>query len=341
MRLQPGLLRTLVLGTTLLMTVLTTANAQPAEKVYRMAFVHPARPAAELTETGHPYLKVLFSELQRLGYVEGQNLVVERRSAEGRTAQFPELAQEVVRLQPDVVLAISSRLVRALKAATTTIPIVGLTADPIAGGIVSNLARPGGNITGFSATSSDENLGKQLELLREVVPTVSRVAFLVPQRLWEGPEDRYGRVMRAAASRLGLTLVGAALLDPIQEPEYRRVFAGIVRDRVEALVVGDAAENFVHRRVIVELAAQARLPAMYPFRDFVDAGGLMGYVEDVAQRFRGAALYIDRILKGTHPGELPYQLPTNFELVINLKTANALGLTIPPSVLLRADQVIE
>jgi putative tryptophan/tyrosine transport system substrate-binding protein len=333
--------RRFLISAGVLLAVPLAAEAQPAGTAHRMAIVHPALRAANLTEAGHPYYKEFFSELRRLGYVEGQNLVVERRSAEGRAARYPELVQEVVRLQPDLVFAVSSRLVLALKAATTTIPIVGLTADPIAGGIVSSLARPGGNVTGFSVTTADENLGKQLALLHEGVPTVSRVAFLVPQRMWEGPEDRYGRVMSEAASRLGLTLVGAALRDPIQEPEYRRVFAEIVRDRVEALVVGDPPENLAHRQVIVELAARARLPAMYPYRDFVHAGGLMAYAVDVAQIYRGVAGYIDRIFKGTPPGELPYQLPTKFELIINLQTAKTLGLTIPRLVLLRADRVIE
>ena len=316
-------------------------EAQQAGKVYRIAFVHPSEPIADLTEEKSRYIKVLFSELRRLGYTEGKNLVVERRSAEGRTERHQVLAREVAQLKPDLILAITSRLVMAFKVATKTIPIVGLTSDPIAEGLVASLARPGGNITGFSVTAGDEILGKRLELLREVVPTVSRVAFLAPRTSSEGPYASYGRLMGEAAQRMGLTLVAAPLGDPIQEPEYRRAFGLMARERAEALVVGDHAENFTHRRVIVDLAAQARLAAMYPYLDFAEAGGLMAYAGDLAENYRGAAGYIARILEGANPGELPYQQPAKFELVINLKTAKALGLTIPQSLLIRADQVIE
>ena len=179
--------RTFLCGLTLGTLTPLDVEAQQAGKVYRIAFVHPSAPIADLTEEKSRYIKVLFSELRRLGYTEGKNLVVERRSAEGRTERHQVLAREVAQLKPDLILAITSRLVMAFKVATKTIPIVGLTSDPIAEGLVASLARPGGNITGFSATAGDEILGKRLELLREVVPTVSRVAFLAPRRSWEGP----------------------------------------------------------------------------------------------------------------------------------------------------------
>jgi putative ABC transport system substrate-binding protein len=280
---------------------------------------------------------VLLSELRRLGYVEGQNLVVERRSAEGRPTRFPEIAREVVRLQPHLILAPSSRIVRELQAATTTIPIVGITADPIAEKLVASLARPGGNLTGFSADAEGSVLEKHVELLKAAVPTVSRVAVLVSRDLWE----RESGARPQAGTRVGVTVVGALLHEPIQEPEYRRVFAAMARERVEALIVADQGENWVHRRLIGELAAQARLPTIHDNRAYVESGGLMSYGVDLSELYRGAAGYIDRILRGANPGELPYQLPTKFELVINLKTAKALGLTIPPSVLARADEVIQ
>jgi len=260
-----------------------------------------------MTEGGHRYYRVLFSELRRLGYVEGKNLMVERRSGEGHTGRYPDLAREVVQLRPDVIYANSEQLVWAFKTATTTIPIVGTTGDPIASGLVASMARPGGNVTGFSVTAGDEILGKYLELLREAVPRVSRVAFLLRRAAWE---DRYGRVMLEAAQHVGLTLVGMPLRDPIQEPEYRRAFAAMARERVQALVVSDHAENIAHHRLIVELAAQGRLPAIYPSRDFADVGGLMVYGFDFADLWLGAARYIDRILKGANPAELPYQQPT-------------------------------
>ena len=195
--------------------------------------------------------KVLFSELRRLGYVEGQNLIVERCSAEGRPTHFPEVAREVVRLQPDLILAPSARLVRALQAETPTIPIVGITPDPIAEKLVTSLARPGGNLTGFSSDAEGSVVEKHVELLKAAVPTASRVAVLASREIWE----REAGARPQAGTRVGVMVVGALLGEPIQEPEYRRVFAEMVRERVEALVVADQPENFLHRRLIVELAA--------------------------------------------------------------------------------------
>jgi putative ABC transport system substrate-binding protein len=229
-------------------------------------------------------------------------------------------------------------MARAFQAATTTIPTVGITPDPIFEKLVASLARPGGNLTGFSVEAGEELIGKNVEILKEAVPRASRVALLTPQADWEMP---YGLVMRRVGARVGMTVIGALLSDPIQEPEFRRAFAAMVRDRVDTLIVADSAENFTHRQLIVTLAAQARLPAIYPFREFVDVGGLMSYSVDFAAMFRDAAGYVDRIFKGANPGDLPYQLPTKVPLVINLKTAKALGLTIPPAVLARADEVIQ
>jgi putative ABC transport system substrate-binding protein len=216
------------------------AEAQQPRKVYRLALVQPAATVADMTEAKDSYYKMLFSELRRLGYVEGQNLVVERRSAEGNPARFPELAREVVQLQPDLIFAISSRLVRALKTATTTIPIVGITGDPLSYGanLVTSLARPGGNFTGFSTDAEGSSIEKLVELLKAAVPMASRVAVLASRDVWE----RESGARPQAGARVGVTVVGALLGESIQEPEYRRVFAAMVRERVEALVVAD------HRR---------------------------------------------------------------------------------------------
>jgi putative tryptophan/tyrosine transport system substrate-binding protein len=316
------------------------AEAQEAGKVYRIALVHPSRPAAEMTEEGVRAYKAFFSELRRLGYVEGKNLVVERRSAEGRTERQPEIVAGVIRLKPDVIVAISAPLARHFKAATTTIPIVGTSADPVASGIVTNLARPGGNITGFSSSPGDEMLGKQLELLSEAAPNALRVAVLTP-RPQTPVEARWHPLIGSLGERLGRTVIMALVDSPVREPEYRRVFAAMAREHVQALFVTDYPENLTNRRVILELARTNRLPAIYPYREFVDDGGLMSYGIDTGELFRQVAGYVDRILKGANPGDLPYQLATKFELVINRKTAKALGLTIPQSLLLRADQVIE
>jgi putative tryptophan/tyrosine transport system substrate-binding protein len=242
-----------------------------------------------------------------------------------------------VQRQPHLIFALTGRVAKAFQAATTTIPIVAIAGDPIVDNIVPSLARPGGNLTGFSADAGEQH-GKHLELLKDMVPTASRVAFLSPRAGWELPSSR---AMRQAFNRTGLTLIGALLDDPIQEAEYRRAFVAMVRERVEALVVGDFGENYAHRQLIVELAAQSRLPTIYPFRAFVDVGGLIAYSVDVSDLFRRVAGYIDRIFKGANPGELPYEMATKIQLAINLKTAKALGLTIPPSVLARADEVIQ
>ena len=330
--------RAFLAGAATLLAAPLAAEAQDAGKVYRIAIVHPVRRVADMREGGDRIYSVFFAELRRLGYVEGKNLVVERRSAEGYTGRYPDLAREVVQLRPHVICASSTQLVAAFKAATTTVAIVGTTEDPVASGLVDSLARPGGNITGFSVNVGEEIFGKYLELLREAAPKTSRVAFLLRRAAWEG---RYGQMMVAAAQRAGLTVIGAPLKDPIQEPEYRRVFAGIVRERAQVLVVSDHAENLAHHQLIVALAVQDRLPAIYPFRDFANAGGLMAYGFDVADLWLGVARYVDRILKGANPGDLAYQQPTKFELVVNMRTAKALGLSIPPSLLARADQVIE
>ena len=292
-----------------------------------------------LSETGGlPIFRALFQELRRLGYVEGQNLVVERYSGEGRTEYYAELARNVVRRKPDLIFAVSARLVQHFKAATTTIPVVGYTSDPVSLGLGASLARPGGNITGVVPDVGLELWDKQLQFLTEATPTASRVAYLTPRAVWDNPT---GAAMRAAAQRRGITLLGALLDSPVQEGEYRRAFAVMARERADALIVNDSPENYTWQRLIVELAENARLPAVYPNRMFVELGGLMAYGTDSVDLFRYTAHQIDQILKGAKPGEIPFYEATKFELVVNLKTAKALGLTIPPSLLTVADEVIE
>jgi putative ABC transport system substrate-binding protein len=262
------------------------AEAQPAGKTYRIALAHPSAAVSDMAEGRNRHFGQLFSELRRLGYVEGQNLVVERRSAAGRTERFPELARDVVQLHPHLILAVSSRLIRHLKSATTVIPIVGITGDPVAAGIVVSLAAPGGNITGFAGTPGDEIYAKHFGLMREAVPEATRVAFLAPKESWEG---RDGHATREAARRAGVTLVGTPLADPIQESEYQRAFAVMTREGVKAVLVGNDPENFTNRQIILELAAQRRLPAIFHSREFVEAGGLMFYGVDVTELYRRAA----------------------------------------------------
>jgi putative tryptophan/tyrosine transport system substrate-binding protein len=316
------------------------AEAQQAGKVYRIAIAHPSYPASEMNETSGrlPWFPAFFAELRRLGYVEGQNLRVERYSAEGQTTQYADLAREVVSRRPDVILTGKNSMVLLLKAATPTVPIVGITADPVAAGIVPSLARPGGNITGVSVHAGLEVWGKRLELLKQAIPGLSRVGFLADRDLWD---SLYGAAIREAAQRAGLNFVGPLLHGSLQEPEYRRVILAIADAGAQALLASDQSENIANRELISELATAARLPAMYAYPEFVSSGGLMAYGVKLSEVYRGAAGQIDQILRGTKPGEIPYQQATKFLFVINLKTAKTLGLDIPANVLARADEVIE
>ena len=313
---------------------------QPAGKTYRIAIATQSAPIDDVTGTRHRVWTAFFDELQRLGYDEGRNLAVDWHSSAGDPSGFPELARHIVALKPDAIFTSDFRMAGALKAATTSIPIVAVTADPVTVGLVASLAKPGGNITGFSieAGSGSELIAKNLALLKEVAPAASRIAWLVSRRASEsGVRD----VFHEAAQAVGITLIEAIIEPPAGEAEYRRAFAAILRDRADSLYVGANWENWVQRRLIAELAAASRLPAMYRYREHVEAGGLMAYSIDIVDIFRRAAGYLDRVLKGANPGELPFQRPTKYELVINLKTAKALGLDLPPTLLFRADEVIE
>jgi len=316
-----------------------SAHAEQPGKLYRIAIVHPSAPVAEMTDTGSPRFSALFKELRRHGYVEGKNVVVERYSGSGQTEHYAELANEVVRHKPDLILTITSRMVLNIKAATTAIPIVGLMADPVALGIVDGLAHPGGNITGISTDAGPDIWSKRLDLMREAAPRTSRVGFLASRTVWESPIGVAG--LRLAAQQMGISLIGPPLEGTLQEQEYRRVFEAMLQDRADALIVGDQAENLTQRRLIVELAATSGLPAIYPYREQAEVGGLMAYAPDLSDVYRRAAYYIDRILKGTKAGEMPIYLAVKFDLVINMKAAKAIGLTIPPALLARADEVIE
>jgi putative ABC transport system substrate-binding protein len=318
---------------------LRPARAQQATKTYRLAVVSPSATIAALSETSNfPPFLAFFKELRQLGYVEGKNLVIERYPGEGRTEHFSELARDVVRHKPDVIFAISSRLVRAFKEATDNIPIVASSADPVVDGLVPSLARPGGNITGVSVDAGIEIWGKRLELLMEAVPHVSKVGFLASRAVWELTE---GTAMREAAKSKGVALVAPPLDAPFVETEYRRVFATMVQQHADGLIVSDQSEHYTNLRLIAELAEENRLPAIYAFRHQVEAGGLMAYAIDLSALYRHVAEDIGLILKGAKPGEIPYYQATKFELIINVKAARAIGLSIPPALVLRADEVIE
>jgi putative tryptophan/tyrosine transport system substrate-binding protein len=318
------------------------AQAQHTAKVYRVARIYAAQPVAEAIKASKTQGSIswtFFEELRRQGFIEGQNLLFERYSVEGRTADYSELARDVVRSNPDLIYVDGSVMMLALKAATTTIPIVGQTVDPVASGIVPSLARPGANITGVSVNGGPELSGKYIELLREAVPGLSSVGFLASRVVRvEIPE---GAAMQEAARRVQIAIVGPPLEYPLDEAEYRRVIPAIAQAGAKGLIVYDQPQNYRNMRLIIELCEKLRLPAIYPSGRFCEPGGLMGYGYDEVENLRHLAGQIAQILRGASPGDIPFYEPTKFKLVINLKTAKALGIELPASLVARADEVIE
>ena len=308
------------------------AEAQPAGKVPRVAYLTPWSDSDPGRQRG---LEAFRQGLRELGYVEGRNISIESWSAEGKDDRLPALAADLVRSKVDVIVAASGAATRAVQQTTRTIPIVmSLVADPVGSGLVASLARPGGNVTGLTIMAPDL-MAKRLELLKEVVPKVSRVAFLTNP---DNPASaRFLREAEAAARALGVRLQTLEARNP---QEIDSAFAVMTRERAGALLYPPDAIFFTQRRQVAELAAKGRLPSLGT-SDYPAAGGLMSYGPNIPDLERRAATFVDRILKGAKPGDLPVEQPTKFELVINLKTAKALGLTIPQSVLVRADEIIQ
>ena len=306
------------------------AEAQPAGKVYCIGVLEPTSMALNAAN-----LDAFRQGLRELGYVEGRNMRIDYRSADGRSERFPDLAAALVRLKVDVILTRGTPAVMAAKNATGTIPVVmAASGDPVLSGVVSSLARPGGNVTGLSAVVVEVS-GKRLELIREVAPGVSRVAALFNM---SNPNDALQwKEIETAAPSLRVQL---QLLDVRKPSDFAGAFDAAVKGRAGALVVGLDALTWANHRPIVDLAAKHRLPAIYGGREFVNAGGLIAYGVSYPHLYHRAANFVDKILKGAKPADLPVEQPSKFELVINLKTAKALGLTIPQSLLQRADEVI-
>jgi putative ABC transport system substrate-binding protein len=313
------------------------ARAQPATKP-RIAIFHPAIPVSLLTETGGGSAwRAFFAELRRLGYVEGENLIIERYSADGHHERYADMAREIVAAGPDLIVTGTNPVVIAFKAATGTLPIVAFMLDPVKAGLVTNLAKPGGNLTGITLDAGIEIWGKRLEMLKEAVPSTARVAFLGMREGWEGS---FGQFLRDVGGRLGISLI-SILPQHGTAPEIERVFAEMGQQRPDALLISGEGDLYAHRQLIAELARTNRLPAMSPYRDYVDAGGLMAYTVDLAELLRRMADDVHKILHGAKPGDIPIYQATRFELLINLKTAKTLSLTLPPALLARADEVIE
>ena len=309
------------------------AEAQQAAKVPRIGIL-----AGDMATAPHMY-EAFRQGLRDLGYVEGRNVAIEYRDAEGKLERFPALAAELVALRVDVIVAVNSRAALAAKQATKNLPIVFTNAsDPVASGLVTSLARPGGNVTGLS-NLAPELVGKDLELLTQAVPGVSRVAVLWQPGVLGGRTDKdMLKEAEVAARALGVRLQVVEARGP---DDFDRAFSEMTRARAGALTVLGSTMFLFERRRLADLAARHRLPTAFPWREGVDAGGLMSYGMNFPDLYRRAATYVDKILKGAKPADLPVEQPTKFELVINLKTAKSLGLTIPPSVLGRADEIIQ
>jgi putative ABC transport system substrate-binding protein len=306
------------------------AQAQQAGKVPRIGFLHYGSPGPS------PEVEAFRQGLRELGYVEGQNVAIEYRFASGQVERLPELAAELVRLKLDVIVTPTTPASLAAKQATSTIPIVFAgVADAVGAGLIASFARPGGNITGLASISAELG-GKRLELLKQVAPKASRVAVLY------NPADRSNvlalKELQKSAPALGLRLQPLEVRGP---GEFEGAFVAMTRERAHALFGAAGVLTFEHRKAIVDLAAKNQIPAMWGHRQFVDAGGLMSYAVNWYDQLRRTATFVDKILKGAKPADLPVEQPTKFELVINLKAAKALGLTISPSLLQRADEVIQ
>lgn len=313
-------------------------SARAQQRTYRIAIFHPAIPTTLLTETGGGTAwRAFFSELRRLGYIEGENLIIDRYSAEGHHERYTQSALEITASSPDLIVTGTNPVVTAFRAATSTIPIVAFMIDPLEAGLATNLARPGGNLTGITLDAGIEIWGKRLELLKEAVPSTAKAAFLGMREGWEGS---FGQFLRDAGSRLGISIV--SMLPQAGTPaEIERVFAEMGQQLADAVLVSGEGDLYAHRHLIAELANKSRLPAICPYRDYVDAGVLMGYTVDLAELLKRMADDVHQILRGVKVGDIPIYQATKFELLINLKTAKALSLALPPALLARADEMIE
>lgn len=311
------------------------ALAQQSAVKKRLAVIGFSR-VEDLRIGGHPYANVFFEELKRLGQIEGENLIVDRYQY--RRDGVVELAREVVAGNPDVIVSYGAPMTLSLKALTSKIPIVAMTGDPVRFGLISNLARPGGNITGVSSDAGVGIWAKRLELLSIAVPKLANVLFISTQGGWDGAG---GQAVQEAAKSLGISLVRATVNSPYDESEYRRVVSAVQRDQIDGAMLSDESEHVSKHLLLVELIQQLRLPAMFATRLQVEAGGLMAYVSDINYVIRRqVALAVD-VLRGANPGDIPYFLSDRFELAINLKAAKALGLDVPAGLVASATTVIE
>ncbi len=315
-------------------SVMAVGQSDQADRVYRIGFL-AFGPRSESTATTASPLVAFRQTLRERGYVEGENLILDERWAEARLNRLPFLAAELVQLKPDVIVASGANAVRAAMRETLEIPIVIAGApDPVAQGLISNLAQPDANVTGVASMLGRELEGKRLQLLLQAIPGITRVAFIMDSTSQLDPMP-----LQSAARDLGITLLLSGETE--SSDEFRDTFAEMVRDRADAVYAPETPINVRQRRLLVGLALEHRLPAIYGSREYVEAGGLMSYGPNYSELFSRVAIYVDRILKGVAPGELPVEQPIHFEFVLNNRTAKLLGLSFPTRTLMQADEVIQ
>jgi putative ABC transport system substrate-binding protein len=313
------------------------ARAQQVQKPRRLAFVHSGIPADRLTESGGPFwVRRFYETLRGLGYTEGGNLVVERFSADGRSDRFASLVAEVVSRKPDVIVTNFNDLVKTFVATTATIPIVAIVGDPIASGLVTNLARPGGNVTGVSINAGIEIYAKRLEILKEAVPSAARVGHLLSGD-WDIGK---GVSLDDAARRLGVT-VTRIMLPVVDDEQLQRAFAGMAQQKLDAAIIDEGGSFLAQRAAVVALAEKYRLPMIYPYRDYIEQGGLMALAPELGELAARMANDVHQIFNGARAGDIPIYQPSKFQMIFNLKTAKTIGLEIPATLVARADEVIE
>jgi ABC-type uncharacterized transport system substrate-binding protein len=332
--------RTFVAGSAALLTMPGIVRAQTTKPTKRLAMIRPAGPVSVMTPNGYPpYYKAFFEELARQGYVEEQNLIIFRFSAEGHEDRYGAVLQQAIDKVPDVIWCANAAAIFGMigNKTTMTIPIVAFSSDPIAEGLTTSLARPSSNITGV-AIAGFEIWGKRLSILKEAIANLKHLRVLSKEYWWNGPT---GQTLRQAAEQLDLSLAPALLKADVGVDSYAPIFEQIKASGADGLLVDDYLDNLMHRAIITSLAAQHRLPAMYPYREFIVDGGLLAYAINLSEALRIAAGQIASIFGGARPVEIPFVQPTRYQLIANVKAAQAIGLTLPAPLLLRADEVID
>jgi len=311
--------------------------AKSSDNQFRLAVVIRPGQDSDLKQPRARYWRAWYDELQQLGYVEGDNLKIEIFLA--RPSSLDQTIAELAAFRPDAIFAPAQSIVSLFKKAKLTTPIVTVAINPVGYGLAESLARPGGTITGFTLDAGVEINAKRVRLLREIVPSASKLAVLVLSHYWEGGRTRAD--FDEVSKETGITIIGAPFESQLNEKNFRQVIADAVSAGADCLYVSPAPETLAHRRLIADLAIEWKLPSIAIFREYIEAGGLLGYGPDIVDTYSRATGYLDRIYKGADPAVMPFQQPSKFDLTVNLKTANALGLTVPPSLLAIADYVFE